>query len=270
MAKLYCIFAREAGTAVIFRRGPSKHVRLITWDLKTHTFTPGQWFNGRIYADKADLSPDGTKLVYFAAKHHLAVHPELSTWVAVSTPPFLTAHVLWSKIGTWDGLSLFENNAQLALGTYRSDSSLTPHDGFELPKQLSLTRRPWPGYFFKFAEHDRLIRDGWIVQAGDPLYRSKILEQVPVIYRKSGAAKLNLQLAAKGASAGDYYFELCDDSGNAVALKADWADVRGGVVYYSQGGKLFRMCPPGPAIELADFTDMTFENIEAPDWAKVW
>jgi hypothetical protein len=97
MTSLYCILARAADTGVIFRRGPSKLVRLIGWDLKTHTFAPGQWFKGDIYVRNSDLSPDGTKLVYFAAKHH----GKLGEWIAVSTPPFLTAHVLWGTIGTW-------------------------------------------------------------------------------------------------------------------------------------------------------------------------
>jgi hypothetical protein len=90
MTKLYCILAREAATAIIFRRGPSRRVRLIRWNLKTDTFEPGQWFKGQVYVRKSDLTPDGTKLVYTAAKHR----GTLPIWTAVSTAPFFTAHVL--------------------------------------------------------------------------------------------------------------------------------------------------------------------------------
>lgn len=104
MASLYCILARAADRAVIFRRGPSKLIRLISWNLADNTFEPGQWFAGQIYVRKCDLSPDGRKLVYFAAKHR----GPLPTWIAVSTPPYLTAHVLWRGLGTWNDISLLK------------------------------------------------------------------------------------------------------------------------------------------------------------------
>jgi hypothetical protein len=59
MPSLYCLLARDAETGVIFRRGPSTQTLLIHWDLTTHCFTPGQWFKGRIYERRSDLSPDG-------------------------------------------------------------------------------------------------------------------------------------------------------------------------------------------------------------------
>jgi len=67
-ARLFMVFARNSSTAVIFRRGPSKWVQLIKWNTKTDAFEPGQWFNGRIYERRADLSPDGSLLIYFAQK----------------------------------------------------------------------------------------------------------------------------------------------------------------------------------------------------------
>ena len=66
-ARLFVIRAREAPLAVIFRRGPSKQVRLISWNTDTDDFEGGQWFKGRIYERRCDLSPDGRYLIYFAA-----------------------------------------------------------------------------------------------------------------------------------------------------------------------------------------------------------
>src|SRR5262245_41328779 len=42
--RLFVILARRAPRAVIFRRGPSKHVALILWHTDTDKFEVGQWF----------------------------------------------------------------------------------------------------------------------------------------------------------------------------------------------------------------------------------
>lgn len=68
-ARLHAIIARERRRAVVFRRGPSKKVAVIGWNLNTDEFTIGQWFKGRIYEYRCDLSPDGRYLLYFAAKY---------------------------------------------------------------------------------------------------------------------------------------------------------------------------------------------------------
>ena len=65
-ARLHVILAREAPKAVVFRRGPSGQVCTLGWDLETDTFTMGQWFKGRIYEYRSDLSPDGEHMIYFA------------------------------------------------------------------------------------------------------------------------------------------------------------------------------------------------------------
>jgi hypothetical protein len=270
MTSLYCILARAADTGVIFRRGPSKQTQLIGWNLKTHAFEPGQWFKGQIYARKSDLSPDGTKLVYFAAKHH----GELPTWVAVSSPPYLTAHVLWHTLGTWNDLSLFETDSILALATYRDDSSLEPASGFAVPRHLQVKHKPWPGFFYRLADHDRLIRDGWTVHAGDPVYGRKSSEQGQLaVYRKpvsGGTRTASLEMSARSETKITY--ALRDDFGSFYDLAADWAEVRGEDVLYSQGGRLLRirLSKSGkqmecrPAVELGDFSDMKFKPIEAP------
>lgn len=70
--RLSVLFASVAPKAVILRRGPRKHWRLIVWDLETDTFTPGQWMKG--YIRLWDLSPSGRKLIYWAAQHHISAH----------------------------------------------------------------------------------------------------------------------------------------------------------------------------------------------------
>ena len=68
-ARLHAILARRGSYAVVFRRGPSDKVALIGWDRRNDTFTLGQWFRGRIYPLRCDLSLSGKHLIYFAAKY---------------------------------------------------------------------------------------------------------------------------------------------------------------------------------------------------------
>src|SRR5690242_10890371 len=109
--RLYCILAREAPLAVVFRRGPSKQVLLVLWHTDTDQFYEGQWFKGRIYERRCDLSPNGTRLIYFAADYK---EPYFS-WSAVSKPPFLTALALWPKGDGWGGGGLFEKENKILL-----------------------------------------------------------------------------------------------------------------------------------------------------------
>jgi hypothetical protein len=67
--RLTALFAADAPTAVLLRRGPKRHWRLILWHLRTDTFVPGQWMKGVVALN--DLSPDGTKLLYRASQYHL-------------------------------------------------------------------------------------------------------------------------------------------------------------------------------------------------------
>jgi hypothetical protein len=73
--RIYAILARQSPTALVFRRGPSKNVLLIRWNLSNDKFDFGQWFKGRIYERRCDLSPNGELLLYFAAnwKNHISL-----------------------------------------------------------------------------------------------------------------------------------------------------------------------------------------------------
>ena len=123
---MHFALAREADVGLVFRRGPARWVRAIRWDTQRDTFEPGQWFHGRIYEERCDLSPDGELLVYFAYKGHRAgrvtdegKRPHLEdyrdSWTAVSRPPWLTALALWPKGDTWMGGGVFTERRELLL-----------------------------------------------------------------------------------------------------------------------------------------------------------
>jgi hypothetical protein len=67
-ARIHGYVARKADVALLIRRYPTQWFQLIRWDLNTGTLEYGQWFRGRIYQDRSDLSPDGKYFLYFARK----------------------------------------------------------------------------------------------------------------------------------------------------------------------------------------------------------
>lgn len=92
--RLFVITAKDAPVAVVLRRGPSAWTHVLRWDLRTDTFTPGAWFHGRIFAEKCDLSADGSLFVYAAYKGSREGSPYTGSWTAVSRPPWLHALAL--------------------------------------------------------------------------------------------------------------------------------------------------------------------------------
>lgn len=130
--RCYAIIAREAPVAVVFRRGPSAVVQLLKWNLDDDTFEHGQWFKGRIYERRADLSPTGKYLIYFAAKYK----GPMTSWTAISKPPYLTAIALWEGMGAWGGGGLFDDDNHIQLNHSKSRMRLT--DTFEIPSNVSV------------------------------------------------------------------------------------------------------------------------------------
>src|ERR1043165_3358949 len=137
---IYVLMAREAPRAVIFRRGPTRRVLLLSWDLETDEIVPGQWFKGRVYEHRCDLSPDGRLLIYFAAKFWRT--PE--AWTAVSQPPYFTALARWMKETAWGGGGLFDSATSIALNHDDEDFALAA--GFALPPEITVHAiAPWAG-----------------------------------------------------------------------------------------------------------------------------
>lgn len=67
--RIYVILARKAPCCSRVPTRAVQQVLTIAWNTQTHEFCTGQWFKGRIYEHRSDLSPSGEKLIYFAAKH---------------------------------------------------------------------------------------------------------------------------------------------------------------------------------------------------------
>jgi len=252
--RLYALLARDARSGVIFRRGPSKQVQLIRWDLRDDSFEHGQWFKGRIYERRCDLSPSGRLLVYFASKQH----GDFVTWTALSRPPFFTALALWPKGDCWGGGGMFEDERTLLLN-HRPQQGRDPFPlptGFQVPHDMQV--RPF-GRGSGGGEDQPIDgvlrqRDGWqAIDAGEgetggmsstTLYRFNW----PRVWEKAGASGRRLQslLHAIGRENEAWYsldHRVLDREG-AVLLDlpgTDWADWDGGDLVFARDGCLYRL-----------------------------
>ena len=284
-ARLFAILAREAPVGVVFRRGPTGQVLLIRWDTARDTFECGQWFKGRIYERRCDLSPSGSKLIYFAGNHK----PPYRTWTAVSTPPYLTALALWPAGDTWGGGGLFKTETTICL-----NGSEALAEGFTLPTHVRIEPLERAGAAGEPAiasiAHRRLLRDGWrlVQHQGRTIWNE---QNDGLTYRRPcpGQPERGIELemttmvnVGPGATEELVEYRLVSPQRNTVESLGflDWADWdrRGDLVYATQG-TLFRLKPRRSqqpmydlksAQELADFSGLTFEQRVAPAAALKW
>jgi hypothetical protein len=282
--RLHVLLARKAPLGVVLRRGPSKHVLALSWNTQRHEFRLGQWFKGRIYERRCDLSPSGERLIYFAAKYRAP----LFTWTAVSRPPFLTALAMWPKGDAWGGGGLFTSERTTALNHRQEQMGLA--ESFKLPKSMHIQpcgTRPGRG------EDDpiwsmRLLRDGWTMKerakGWDTKRGSKIWHEFssPWIWTKSrGAWTLEMLILGIFERDGPWYViehRVTDESGQtAMSLgRSDWADwSQSGELLFARDGRLYRIsvydqASMGKPEELLDLREMRFESIPAPPEATLW
>jgi hypothetical protein len=159
-ARLYVLLARGSTQGVVFRRGPTSQVLLIKWNLDEDTFEYGQWLKARVYERRCDLSPDGNLLLYFASDQRRA----MSSWTAVSCPPYFTALALWPKNNTYGGGGVFESKTKVLLDRQEWEQGKVA-DGFSIPNWLNVgllgRRGGWEDFDLSSPWSLRLRRDGW-------------------------------------------------------------------------------------------------------------
>ena len=289
--RLYFIVARSAPVAVVFRRGPSRQVEVLRWDLTTDEVVPGQWLKGRIYERRCDLSPSGDLLIYFAAKYETS----LRTWTAISRLPYLTALALWPKSDAWGGGGLFDTERTVRLNHREQEMRLA--DDFRLGPHM---RAKPLGDRAGFGEddpihHHRLIRDGWTwVERGTRTRKEATKARwlsfdPPETYRReigSGASTATLEMTIEGLMErdGPWYVTTYRLKRDDVVLRelgrADWADrsPNSGDLLLARDGHLERLAAPAtpegwaraePKL-VADLDGHRFEAREAPPQAVDW
>jgi hypothetical protein len=308
--RLYAILAREASCGVIFRRGPSERVQIIHWNTATDELTTGQWFHGRIYERRCDLSPDGKLMIYFAInlKTRNVDSDYTYAWTAISKPPFLTALALWPKGNWWAGGGMFIGNRNIWLN--HQEGEATPHPDHK-PVDLQVTTdmggrgedepillrrlaregwqhiQEWQGKFIQGAMQmafEERMQAGqptdleWMLSLGDLNTHSRYVTYAPSIHEKPHSTQ-GLTLVMTTTVVGfqhRYAYSIRNGNGHEENLaSAEWADwdQRGRLVF-AQAGKLFAVeadaLGQGPPRQLIDLNGNTPAPMEAPEWAKVW
>jgi hypothetical protein len=267
-ARLHVLLAARAPAGVVFRRGPAGAVCTVGWSRDTDHFELGQWLRGRIYERRADLSPDGRYLIYFArggGRHQEAK----GSWTAISRAPWLHAITLYGKGDCWQGGGLFTSGKRYWLNgchflvrrtmEISEDTEYRPEGSFGAE---------CPSVYYR-----RLLRDGWTLEMklgpGQVPQCTVFSRQLPHgwILRKFAYADIN---HPKGA--GVYWDEHeLEQPARKTLLSVptwEWADVDGASLVWAEKGILYRarVNATGPASPkmLYDFNPMYFERRAAP------
>lgn len=286
--RIFGLVASAARTAVIFRRGPSKQVQMLRWDLATDQVTQGQWLSGRVYDERCGISPDGRLVVYFAGKFKTRI----GTFTAVSRPPYFTALALWPDGSTYGGGGFFEGNRRLILNygyviAELNQGSTIPPDfevgaiseyrqrrGADTPESRqgwTLTHRGSDGVYESDQPMHFTYADPWIYEKQNPAHPRWALERTVL-----GAFEVNLQGSV-------HSYRLVERTGDversSVPLgRFDWADWdHDGSLVFASDGCLFRRPTIGTragdrpaAARIADLRAHVFTNMLPPDRAREW
>ena len=266
---MFVLLARRAPVGIILRRGPTEWWRVTLWDTQRDRFQGGQWFRGRIYPEKCDVSPDGKLFVYFAGKwrpRNRALGYR-DTWTAVSHPPYLTALALWPVGDTYGGQGIFIEDRTLLVNRLYEHHPAHPPGPLRILDLASRSRRD---------SHGSVVpswQNGWhgILGAGDALR--------PFELRKpSGSLILGRTVETDHAypSRRRTLYTLYRAPGETVALfEAHWADWdQEGRLVATVGGRVFagKLAARNKLVwrQLSAMQEEKPGGIEAPGWARRW
>ena len=281
--RLSILFARAAPVAVIFRRGPSKHVEVVRWDTRRDTFERGHWFKGRIYDRRSDLSPSGELLVYFASQFNArTVAADSDTtyaWTAVSRVPWLTALALWPKGDCWWGGGLFERDGAILLNHLPDEA--TPHPRHRPPRALRVRSNPDACGEDNPLHRMRLERDGWRMEQAMELGKAgygfaTITPEIMTRGHRAHPLRVVKERSIEGFHRIERFHVAAPDGTPILPLDvAAWADWDfDGRLIVLRHGTVSVADVTGSAVgslrELIDLTADTFEPREPPASAKQW
>lgn len=290
--RLFILLAPEAPTGVVFRRGPSIQVLLIKWNLERDTFDLGQWLKARVYERRCDLSADGKLLLYFASDQRRAI----SSWTAISRPPYFTALALWPKNNTYGGGGIFASRTKVVLDRQEwEDRQLAV--GFSTPNWLKVEllgrRDGWEDYDLSSPWALRLHRDGWRLlqrpkKTKDEFGKKMRLElDPPFVWQKDhptwpGRFAIQMSILGIGGENRPWIVtehRLVGENGDTREVgESDWADwAQNGDFLFAQSGCLYRLHHENEGFgsiekseKIADFNGIEFHLCDAPDSARSW
>jgi hypothetical protein len=271
--KLFVLLARRGWVGVILRSGPATWTQVIRWNTRSDSFESGQWFHGRLYERRCDLSPSGDKLIYFVAKHHLQrVDPTYTrTWTAISRPPYLTALALWPNGGTtYHGGGLFAGEDEVLLNSLHHrwsnpGEAAQPHPRHVPPRHVRVSPIAFTSGNQLFAK--RLVRDGWTLVTPGDVDRDTLPDLSGRLVREVRSRRLEL---AFGYQQMDYtLFEKHKGRWSVVPFEhVTWADFdQDGRLVFAMEGQLRALGDQKP---LLDLNDREPDRVIAPASARRW
>ena len=267
-ARLHVLLASAAPVGVVLRRGPANAVCSMLWDRRTDRFELGQWLRARIYERRADISPDGRHMIYFArnGRWHTATK---GSWTAISRVPWLKAVVLYGKGDCWQGGGLFTSNTRYWLNGCHfgmtESRELKPDTKFRPPAHYGAE---CPGVYYV-----RLQRCGWVLReqlsrvVGDAC--TVFEKQLPHgwILRKYAHAQTGPP-PGKGCYWDEHELEHPRGPRRQVCADWEWADLDEGAVVWADKGCLYRAAVGAAGLGkprlIYDFNGMEFERRQAP------
>ena len=267
-ARIHVLLARQAPIGVVIRRGPAKAVATLLWDRQNDTFQLGQWFRGRIYERRCDLSPDGRHLLYFAMSGHWEGESK-GSWTAISRAPFLKAIAMFPKGDGWNGGGLWTSPTRYWL----NEGGISKHSVLRNTSEVSRDTIYHPETYFGGeclgVYYPRLMRDGWklIEELGTDDFDifEKPIGKGWVLRKKANAGN-----HPKGKSIYWDEHELIHPDSNALipCPKWEWAELDGNRLVWAADGILNASQVAEGGIKdqtkLFDFNSMKFERIRAP------
>jgi hypothetical protein len=247
--------ARKAPVCVLFRRGPSRWTQLVKWHTDTDVFEAGNWFKGRIYEHRCDVSPNGRFLLYFACKINPRTVRDPSgytyAWTAISEPPRYTALMLWPKGDCWHGGGLFTTDRDVWLN--HRPAAAKPHPS-HVCSLFRVTPNPRAVGEDSPVHEMRLVRDGWkrvaqgTFQPVGKRFEVQYEANPPEIWERPGRTGMRLRRELHGinfkAFGGPYveHYVLVLRNGTTTPVPgATWADLdQKGKLVFARAGRLFR------------------------------
>jgi hypothetical protein len=267
--RLFVLLARNGKVGVILRRGPTRWWRVSRWDMRTDAIEGGQWFNGKIYPERCDLSPTGDLLVYFGGKFRARDIDRGygGTYTAVSRPPYLTALALWPEGSTWGGGGVFLDDRTIVL------HQLGGHHPNHPPGPLKVIT-----FYASGNDAKPCFREGWKGVVTPPHTKR------PFAWRKVVPSGLMLERTVVGEEYGRFYSKaggaphtlFSHDQEPLATFQADWADFDSeDRLVATSGGRLFigeLARKRGHLIwrEIASLVAESFTPLVAPTWAQQW
>ncbi|MCC6861422.1 MAG: hypothetical protein IT158_22835 [Bryobacterales bacterium] len=267
-ARLHVLLASGAPVGVVFRRGPANAVCTVGWNRGTDEFQLGQWLRGRIYERRADLSPDGRHLIYFARGGRWRQETQ-GSWTAISRAPWLHAVTLYGKGDCWQGGGLFTSNEKYWLNGchFAVRQGAGPVEDREYRPEGSFGGE-CPSVYYR-----RLLRDGWSMEleAGPGRVAPCTVFTKPLphgwILRKFAYADIRHPEGA-GVYWDEHELEHAERRARLPVPSWEWAERDGAALIWAEKGVLYRAALEeaglGTARALYDFNPMRFESRQAP------